>query len=272
MNRHFDIPADRHDLPVSVLRRLWERAAELNLPVLLVGAAARDLVASAVIGKPPTRATHDVDIAVAVPAGDAFTAFTSTFTRTQSVHKVKVEGVDVDIVPFGAIETRGEVHLDEGHALNVVGMAESMAQADRITLAPGLTIRCASLESLSGLKIIAWRDRRRISTKDAVDLRTLLDAASDPPYSDETWDDVAALEACDYMIDHAGAYRLGRDCARSFSPDRGAQILHVLHDATTRSDLIRDMHALMAADYIDAYSRGYSVGLGGPSDAHLPLS
>jgi predicted nucleotidyltransferase len=54
---------------VSVVNRV---AAELDLPYIVVGATARDLLLFHVFGMPVTRATADVDFAVAMDSWDRF--------------------------------------------------------------------------------------------------------------------------------------------------------------------------------------------------------
>ena len=69
MSRHFTFTPDQHDVPVDVVAVIADRAAELSLPMVLIGAAARDLCVHAPMTEYPDRATQDVDIALAVPRG-----------------------------------------------------------------------------------------------------------------------------------------------------------------------------------------------------------
>lgn len=94
----------REDVPVpeEVIAALLERSEVTGLQVLVVGAAARDLVIHAQLKERPARSTLDVDIAVAVGGDGDFTEFCAPFERIGgSEHAFRVCGAEVDVVPFG---------------------------------------------------------------------------------------------------------------------------------------------------------------------------
>lgn len=131
MSRHFTFSRAQHDVPVEVVEVLDERARVLSLPMVLIGAAARDLCVHAPLAESPTRTTNDVDIAIAVPHGEEFARFTSPFDAVKKAeHKFVVLGIEVDIVPFGGVESDGEVTFRDGSVLDVVGLREAMASPD----------------------------------------------------------------------------------------------------------------------------------------------
>lgn len=259
MSRHFTFTPDQHDVPVDVVAVLADRAAELSLPMVLIGAAARDLCVHAPMAEYPDRATQDVDIALAVPRGDEFVEFTSRFDAVNGAeHKFRVLGIEVDIVPFGGVEERGEVLFGDGSVLDVVGLREAMAAPDLVTLASGLTVSVASIEAQTALKILAWRDRHHINPKDAVDLHRILSAGSLGPYADEMWAAEDALEATGYVPDLAGAHLLGQRCGAAFDVDRGQAVVDVLEDPAQVSLLALQMGHLTSAELLDAYARGFT--------------
>jgi predicted nucleotidyltransferase len=96
----------------------------------------------------------------------------------------------------------------------------------------GLTLKVASLPSLAALKIFAWGDRGNRTSRDAVDLRTIISAYSDGVRLDDVYaaENLSVLADYDYEVDLAGAHLLGQDvrehlgdlvaasCARGLEP------------------------------------------------------
>ena len=162
MTRRFDLSSPerqgRHDVPIEVLERLDREAQAAGITLLVIGAAARDLVIHALLDQPPHRATRDVDIAVATNSLEDHRVFLSSLsTAASSAHRVTVFGVTVDVVPFGAVEQSGQVRFEDDHLLDVTGLQEADAHADHVVVEPGLEVRVAPLEALATLKLLAWR-------------------------------------------------------------------------------------------------------------------
>lgn len=87
-------------VPVEVLRIIDERARQLEVQVIVIGAAARDLLVHARRASRSPRATLDVDVAVAVDR-PGLEAFTQAWQRIEgNEHKFLILGVEVDVVPF----------------------------------------------------------------------------------------------------------------------------------------------------------------------------
>ncbi|XVX20552.1 hypothetical protein ACQP1U_01325 [Actinomycetota bacterium] len=261
MSRTFDFSGRDVPVAVDVLREVAHRAHSSGHRWAVIGATARDLVIHMPLDAAPGRATHDVDISIAVDNHHDFSRFTMSLGKRLGSHKVEVLGIEVDLVPCDGVEECGEVSLGSDRSLDVVGLTEAIESADTVSLSRELVVPVASLEAQSALKVLAWRDRRHYDTKDAVDLRTLLDAASRGPYADETWSDDDALNAVDYDIITAGPFRCGREAARLFAQVRGQSVAAVLRDHVSRSRLVRDMGGPMSAELLDAYARGFAHGL-----------
>ena len=84
MTRTFDLSSRTdHPAPLDVIADLHRRAGELGLRWVLIGAAARDLVAHLPSGHPVVRATNDVDIAIAVEGRQQFLKFTEGFSSAR---------------------------------------------------------------------------------------------------------------------------------------------------------------------------------------------
>ena len=218
-------PLAERDLPVpgELLDALVETLGPPG-PWVLIGATARDL--ALILGGVtlPRRATNDVDIAVAAQDAGDFDALLATIGEpTRAWQRRRLLGQQVDVVPFGELEREGDVVIHES-SLSVLGCAEAAANADLVTLPSGRLLPVAPLELMAVLKLIAFAGRHPAETKDADDLLTVLRAASEGIYGDETWDDERAMAATDFDHELAGAHRLGRRGIACFIPDRALRV------------------------------------------------
>ncbi len=221
-------PLAERDLPVpgELLDALVDTLGPPG-PWVLIGATARDL--ALILGGVtlPRRATNDVDIAVAAQDAGDFDALLATIGEpTRAWQRRRLLGQQVDVVPFGELERDGDVVIHES-SLSVLGCAEAAANADLVTLPSGRLLPVAPLELMAVLKLIAFAGRHPAETKDADDLLTVLRAASEGIYGDETWDDELAMAATDFDHELAGAHRLGRRGIACFNTDR-AQRVHAV--------------------------------------------
>lgn len=252
-----DVPVDE-----SVIAELVARAQRADLDILVIGAAARDLVIHSLVEQKSPRVTLDVDVAVAVGGHGDVATFTAGLPPSPiGTHTYTAHGVRVDVVPFGGIEHERHVTFRDGHELDVTGIAEALRTSVEVTLPAGTRVKVASLPAQAVLKVFAWRDRRFDSTKDARDLWTILSASSEGPYGDETWADEMALEATDYDIILAGPFRAGRLAAGPFDDRAAAHVLAVLDDESAHAKLARDMDTPSSSDMLRAFTRGFRTGV-----------
>ena len=148
--------------------------------------------------------------------------------------------------------------------MNVLGFAEALASAVRVKLPHQIEVSVASLPAQSILKLLAWRDRRWNSRKDAVDMRTLLMAYHAGPYFDALYEehiDLLELHHFDPMI--AGAERIGRDASALISDaDRTVIRDTLLCDDDVLGALAADMGSGRVSDnraLLEAYRHGFSI-------------
>lgn len=215
----------------AVLTEVVRAAAAVGVEVLVIGAVARDILIRHLLGARPERATKDVDVAVAVADWGAYDGLTSALQRSSGPsHRFVVDGVDVDIIPFGRIESPGRtITWPDEMAMDVHGFAEAHRQAVVVRLPGGLEVRVASLAAQSALKVLAWRDRCHEGDKDAIDLRTILTAASLGPNLDDLYElHPDLLERFDYDPPLAGAARLGGDAAALLDPESADVVVGLL--------------------------------------------
>jgi predicted nucleotidyltransferase len=224
---------DRRDLREIAEVVAAVRAAADDLPSMLVGATARDLLLLHAHGIDTVRATNDVDVAVAVPNWDAYRRFrdsllsTEGFASGRGPHIFFFRGVRVDVIPFGGLERPGRTIAwppDGGDVMNVLGFSEALHSAVPVRLPEGVETKVVLLPAMAVLKIVAWHDRQYDSPgKDAADLWLLLRNYAEAGNQDLIYTDcITQLEAVSFDQDRAGAWLLGADSLRvmEFGTDR----------------------------------------------------
>lgn len=201
------------------------RATAGDLPLMLVGAIARDLLLLHAHGIDTVRATNDVDVAVAVPNWDAYHGLrdsllsTEGFAAGRGPHIFFFRGFRVDVIPFGGLE-RPERTIawppDGGDVMNVLGFSEALHSAVHVRLPRSIETKVVSLPAMAVLKIVAWHDRQYDSPgKDAADLWLLLLYYADAGNEDLIYTNcITQLEAVSFDQERAGAWLLGSDALR----------------------------------------------------------
>jgi predicted nucleotidyltransferase len=220
--------------PLARLLAALRQAAGLA-PVLLVGAAARDVLLVHAHGVEVERATEDTDLALAVRSWEAFLSLRETliasggFTADGPPHRIRFGDQRLDMIPFGGLERpdRSIAWPTEGaEVMSVAGLIEALATAVAVRLPGGDSIDVAPLPALAVLKIWAWTDRRYTAPgKDASDiwmfLRHYAEAGNqDRLYGEEGMDGLAAFG---FDLEAAGAWLLGKDArvVLAHGPDPG---------------------------------------------------
>jgi len=228
-------------LHARVVADLQATAEPLGIAMLIAGAFARDLHLHHAWGVPVQRQTGDVDFALAVNDWAAFELLrgqlinTGRFTESRGLpHRLRHRnGLPVDLVPFGAIETAqrqiawppaGDVVMD------VFGFREAQATTVRVNLPEGVHASVVSLPALSWLKIVCWQDRHRRSPgKDAQDLQLIVNHYLDAGNEPRLWDEFLPWtqeDGFDYLL--AGARMLGRDIAQQLDAKALARVSDVI--------------------------------------------
>jgi predicted nucleotidyltransferase len=90
------------EIVAAVLAVMQPRADACGASLLVVGAAARDLL----LATPSARATNDVDVAIAVESAAQIADVMAGLERDPSfAGRYRVDGIVVDVVPFGEWRT-----------------------------------------------------------------------------------------------------------------------------------------------------------------------
>ena len=228
-------------LHARVVADLQATASPLGIAVLIAGAFARDLHLHHALGVPVQRQTGDVDFALAVNDWAAFELLrgqlinTGRFAEARGLpHRLRhLNGLPVDLVPFGAIETEqrqiawppaGDVVMD------VFGFREAQATAVRVDLPEGVQASVVSLPALAWLKIVCWHSRHRHSPgKDAQDLQLILNHYLDAGNEPRLWDEFLPWtqeDSFDYVL--VGARMLGRDIAQQLDAKALARVSDII--------------------------------------------
>jgi len=210
---------------VAIFETVDRIVTDLDIPYVIVGATARDLVLHYGHGARIERATQDVDFAMEVPSWSAFSTLKNTlcgqgFKATDMPHRlISPVGIEVDIIPFGNIE--------DDHALiawppkgdfvmSVLSFQEAFDSAElvRIQNKPELDVPVATPAGMALLKINAWMNREgNTRKKDATDIAYLLTTYNkirDVEEAIYSGNNMQIMETYDYDIIQATSYLLGQ--------------------------------------------------------------
>jgi predicted nucleotidyltransferase len=262
--RSFDASTTADLQPTAVvLAELHQSATQCGVKIMVVGAVARDILIRHVVGSAPERATADIDVAVAVSSWPDIDRLTATMERTaDSVHKFLLRGIEVDIIPFGEIESAERtITWSNDHMMDVFGFREALATAIDVRLPGDLVIAVASLPAQSLLKLFAWRDRRYQTRRDAIDLKTILHAYHEGPYFEELYTDHAPLlDKHDFDPILAGAERMGHEASALIASKDRRIVTNLLSSEGQFEALTGDMGGSPSTNHalLSAYSAGFS--------------
>ncbi|MDR2809346.1 MAG: nucleotidyl transferase AbiEii/AbiGii toxin family protein [Tannerellaceae bacterium] len=206
----------------DLLKELSRFFGGINVDFYVIGATARDIILSNLHGLVPDRKTADLDIAIAISDWSQFQSIEENLPKEADFAKSKEQkqrfiykGIYViDIVPFGdVVEDDGNIYWppDETIAMSVWGFPEMADSTISVKIDDEFSIEIASLPGLFILKLVAWKDRHLLGSKDAYDMALLLtnyldintERAVDEHY------DLYEADAFDQVI--AGAQLMARD-------------------------------------------------------------
>ena len=177
----------QNDLLAETLQALYHCYNQLQLPLYVVGASARDIALRLLkVGNAPRR-TLDLDVAVALHNWKQYEELSQVllrnhFTKAQEKQRFYYLGVDgknrfeVDIVPFGSIAEKELVAWPpEGSPIMSVRCFEDvMRYADNVQIEEDYTFKIASLSGQFLIKLDTWQDRHLRTKKDATDMVFIL--------------------------------------------------------------------------------------------------
>ena len=219
---------------IRVVEQMLEQAPELDPnQVMLVGAWCRDNLHAALGHDFETRATRDVDLALALSGWDLYEQLAEVFPAASDTDVAfRIAGMVVDLLPFGELEDpEGEVRPPKrDDTISVWAFTEIFNNARPLSLNPSLTIRCPTVPGYTAAKLAAWLDRSAWGEpKDANDLALSVhwyeesSAVQDRLYESAQGQDILIAEETDIPL--AAARLLGVDVAELLGPERLAELL-----------------------------------------------
>ena len=210
---------------IAVYTAIDQAAGDLDIPYVVVGASARDLVMHYGYGVRIIKATADIDFGFLVSGWGKFEALRqrlieSGFQKTNPLHRLIYDRMIVDLVPFGAIQNKDAKIAwppDGDVLMNVLGFQEALNCCVEVIIQdkPEVTIPVVIPPGLSLLKIICWTDRNAdLRSKDAQDLLYLIKSYREiPEVMKSIFDYPEMMEEFDHEIELASAFILGIDAA-----------------------------------------------------------
>jgi predicted nucleotidyltransferase len=224
---------------LRLIRTLDHVTRKLDIPYFIIGATARDILMEQVYALQTTRATRDVDFAVAVSSWEAFDRLkteliaTGEFGASEHAHRLTfgehAGAYPLDLVPFDGVERGGEIAWPPTgeFIMNVTGYTDAYNSALDVEIEPGFHVKIVSLPAMAVLKILAWNDRPE-RDKHASDVLLILRNYYQAGHFDRLYADALdLLETYDYDLELSGAALLARDIRRDVAEKTKTQLIDV---------------------------------------------
>ncbi len=273
-----DISGKLHQGAVELYRAVDTATSQLNIPYLIVGAMARDIVLVHGFGATIERGTRDIDFGIQVASWSDFDQLKKLlidqgFSPSKEPQRlVSPEDWDLDIgyidlVPFGTLSDTGDriAWPPKGEIkMSVLGFAEVLANATQVKIdaSPELIVPVASPPGMALLKLVAWGDRTiDLRPKDAQDLLYLMSTYLKIEAMVNEAYESGAMDRFDHEFDPVGAYLLALHAKQIAAPATAHRIAEILQDETLSEALLLDMSRGRDADLVgaqlDAYRQGF---------------
>ena len=278
-----DLSAKVDQTIVGAVAAVSSVAKRLDVPVFIVGAAARDFLLEYACGIKSGRATLDVDFGVRVNSWEEYDKLVKALEDAEGFVRDKIRrnrfktpnSLLVDLVPFGPIAGTSQQILwppDEERGMSVEGFESVMTAAIEVLLRidPRLVVRTATLPGLALLKILSWDDAYPERGRDGYDFYFIMNTYMETANMDRLSTDAHDLvEEPIPPLQEIGARLLGRDMARISDTSAAARVAEILfreqdEDGALRLvvDMMRAAGASTGADEVltllRAVERGFS--------------
>jgi predicted nucleotidyltransferase len=183
----------------EIITAIKHVAEKYDKQFMLIGALVKEILLEVIHEFQIYRKTQDIDFAIVLSDWEQYDQIVSDLLQIEGFEKdpkqvqrlIYKRNRFIDIIPFGEIAAPSdEIRWppDEDMVLSVLGFKEVYEHSIIFEFDKELSIYAASLEGLAILKIFAWRDRKHVSTKDAVDLGIIIQNYFDINI-DEIYDD-----------------------------------------------------------------------------------
>lgn len=269
---------DKHT--VAVYQAILEVTQQLDVPFLIVGASARDLVLHYGHNAEIARATRDIDFAIEVANWEAFEQIKAEliargFTESDGRHGphrvTSPQGIPLDMVPFGPLaDATGKIEWPPGQEweMLVQGFQEALDNAEAVIIQdkPLIEVPVATPAGMALLKLIAWQDREiEKRGKDATDFLYLCESYEKiPAVSDQLYKNETLMESYEWDLTMAAAHQLGQDAkkiAKELTANTISSLLNNKHNSLTVEAFINEMAAPnvgRAEELLEAFTQGFN--------------
>ena len=169
----------------TMLAALERGFARFGIDFYLVGAVSRDLWITGIHKAKPRKTTGDIDFAICINDKGGYEALKEYLISQEGFHPyqenafvlIYKDGMQVDLLPFGAIEDEDRrvtvqgsgftsVHVDGFHEVYENQLPEVEMGAHRF--------KFCTLAGIVLLKMIAWEDRPEVRADDILDISDIL--------------------------------------------------------------------------------------------------
>jgi predicted nucleotidyltransferase len=225
------LPNLRKQLPkriLEILKLVVTAAGELNIPVFVVGATARDIILGHVYNVRIRRATEDIDFGIAVESWSQYERLKQILVENgkfradrKATHRLwhgsKTDEMKIDFVPYGGVESpAGQIAFppDNNFVMNTSGFAEAYENSLIVNLTDDLQIRVVSLPGLAVLKFIAYNDKPHERRRDLEDILFLMKNYLEAGNEDRLYEDADLMADDSFDLRTVGARLLGRDMTK----------------------------------------------------------
>lgn len=176
----------RQNPKITNLLQALERGFEkFGIDFYLIGAVSRDLWMSGIHGIRPRRTTGDIDFAICINDKGVYEALKDYLITQEGFHSyrenafvlIDKDGMEVDLMPFGAIEEGDGRVVVQGTgytSMHVEGFKEVYQDHLPEVEMGGHTFKFCSLPGLVLLKMIAWEDRPESRASDITDISDII--------------------------------------------------------------------------------------------------
>jgi predicted nucleotidyltransferase len=214
-------PLSQHELEcIGAISRLAE---DMGIPILVVGASARELAFNSPFNIAPHRSTKDWDFGIRVESWDVYTRFRDALLKMGSFHLdpvrenrlVYTTGMMVDLIPFGGLEVNGHIEWPQSKSeMNVIGFSDAYDHCMEVQLSDNLRIRVALPPVLAALKFLTFADRKDRTDRDIHDLWNFISNYRYAIQETRLWNEpFVSARGDDFDWSCAGAFLLGYDVA-----------------------------------------------------------
>jgi len=219
----YNISSDQlqHPLLKPIFKALSEFFGKKGIHFYVIGATARDIIMH-LHNEKSGRATHDLDIAIAVDNWDRYKEIEEGilsldgFTKDshQQQRFLYLEKFELDLVPFGEVMKQDDKIFwppDESVAMSVLGFSEVATTTHTVDIDKETSIQIASLAGIFLLKLVAWSERNIETNKDADDMGFIISNYLSINQDRVLSDHLDLYEDENFDTNTAGARLIGRD-------------------------------------------------------------